>query len=70
MKNIYELINMMIEWIDKLFCSLNVSFENAFAVKEQKLGCLKKHGLVERYVVLLYQWFLYDYCFFSNYQHN
>ena len=48
----------MIEWIDKLCCSK--SFKNALVLKEQKLKYLKKHGLVEGNVVLIYNWFMYD----------
>ena len=46
---------MTIEWIDELFVK-NVSFENALDVKERDLNYLKKHGSVERNVLL----FRYD----------
>ena len=45
-KNVYEKINMLIEWIDKLFC-LKYKFWECHVVKEQKLTFLKKHELVE-----------------------
>ena len=44
---------MMIEGIDSYFVK-NVSFENALVVKERKLNYLKKHGLVEGNVVLIF----------------
>ena len=43
----------MNEPIDKLFCS-KCKFENAFVVKERKFNFLKKHGLVEENVILIY----------------
>ena len=45
--------------MNKLFCS-NVSFEKALVVKEWKLSYLKKDGLVEGNVNLIYNWFIHD----------
>ena len=38
----------------------NLSFENALAVIERKLNYLKKHGLVEGNVILIYNGFIHD----------
>ena len=42
----------------KLFFFLNVSFENALVIKERKLNYLKKHVLIERNVVLIFNRFI------------
>ena len=50
---------MVIEWLDKHFAQ-NVSLENALIVKERKFNYLKKYGLIEGNVILIYNWFRYD----------
>ena len=40
-----------------------VSFKNPLLVKKKKLNCLSKHNLVERNVIPIYVWFIYDYYF-------
>ena len=40
---------------ENIFENAQNIFENALVVKEQKLNCLKKHGLVRRNVVLIYK---------------
>ena len=40
-----------------------VSFKNPLLVKKKKLNCLNKHNLVDRNVIPIYIWFIYDYYF-------
>ena len=57
-KSTWWTVKMMIEWIVNYFFFLNVSFENALVIKERKLNYLKKHVLIERNVVLIFNRFI------------